>query len=90
MAKAGRIIVWILTVFTALTASYFLMLYFERVGLDYNTEGNYLDADSGLSFSNNGVVAFGFLAVVFIAISGCCLYFILRSSYQAKKRNLHI
>ena len=59
----------ILTIFTSVLTFIFSLTFFNRIRMNYNTEGNYFDENSAVVYHEQAVFVYGILAFVLLLVT---------------------
>jgi hypothetical protein len=78
-----RAILMVLTLFFAILAINFTIIYKNRVSLPYNSMGNYFDESSVTVYNEQSVLVYGILALLFLGISLYTGYFALQTHFKS-------
>ncbi len=76
-----KTILWTLNISTIIIGSFFGVIWFNRLGLEYNSEGRYFDQTALVVYQKEGVLVYGILTL-FFAIIGIISWTITRKSKQ--------
>ena len=63
-----KILIILTTIFAVLTMAFSLM-YLNRLNLDYNSEGNYFDENSGVVYYQQAVIVFGIITLILFILT---------------------
>ena len=79
MRTIGLCIKWILTLLPIIIGILFGIEWLNRLLLPYNSEGRYFDQVTIVVYTDDGVIAYGLLTLIFLIIGAVCLFLKLRS-----------
>ncbi len=79
-----KIIFWTLTISTIVMGLFFGNIWFNRLGLEYNSKGRYFDEASSVVYEKNAMLVYGILTLLFIVI-GIISWVITLKSKQTTK-----
>ncbi|MTI32885.1 hypothetical protein [Xanthovirga aplysinae] len=85
MKKVFNFIEYLIILLFLLIGNLFLFEWLCRLHYSYNSEGRYFDEKSGITYSADGLPAYGILSTIFLTIGS-----ILSFYYLAKKWNRRI
>jgi len=63
-----KIILWILNICTILIGLFFGLIWLNRLGMKYNSEGKYFDETTSVIIKKKGILVYGTLTLLFIII----------------------
>ena len=59
----------ILTIILTVLTTVFCMTYFNRLSMEYNSEGNYFEENSGVVYHEQAVLVFGTIAFILFLLT---------------------
>ena len=63
-----KIILWTINIISILIGLFFGIIYFKRLGLDYNSEGKYFDEITLVVYDKDSILTYGTLTLIFVLI----------------------
>jgi len=80
-----RIVLTIITTTLALITISFLLTLETRLSLSYNSEGNYFDENSATVYSEQAVIVYAILSILFLALTTFLTYLTIKA-FKTKKK----
>jgi hypothetical protein len=70
--KKGALIV--MTTILSILTIVFGLAYFNRLGMEYNSEGNFFDSDAGIVYHEQAVGGYGIIALFLLTLTICTVW----------------
>ena len=63
-----KIILWFLNIASLILGIFVGIIWFNHLGLDYNSEGKYFDERNAVVYDRDGLFAYGILTLIFVLV----------------------